>query len=190
MSATTDTDQVYEEPLDDEIEPGLPPRPRRKLLNRWTGGLIVVLIAALGFIGGVLVQKGQGSSASGQSQAGGFPGAGFRGAQGGGAAGGLTIGTIADKHGPFVYVKTSDGTVIKVRTTVNSKITRNAKSSRARLHPGDTVVVQGTTSSSGVVRATQVSATAADAAGAGGFPGGGGGFPGGGGGTGAAPTGP
>jgi hypothetical protein len=179
MSVATDTDQVYEEPLDDEVEPGLPPRPRRRLLNRWTAGLGVILIAALGFIGGVLVQKGQGSSTSGQGQAAGFPGGGFRqAAGGGGAAGGLTIGTISDKHGPFVYVKTSDGTVIKVRTTANSKITRTATSSRRRLHPGDTVIVQGATSSSGVVRAMRITATASDA---------GGGFPGG---AGAAPTGP
>jgi hypothetical protein len=182
MSAVSDTDQVHDEPLEDEVEPGLPPRARRRLLNRWTGGLAVVLIAALGFIGGVLVQKGHGTSTTGNNQAAAFPGGGFRRGAGGAASAGLTVGTISDKHGPFVYVKTSDGTVVKVRTTANSKITRNATSSARRLHPGDTVVVEGATSSSGTVRATQITATAAGA--------GRGGFLGGGGFAGAAPGGP
>jgi hypothetical protein len=40
-------------------EPELPPRPRRRLMTPLTASLLGVLLAALGFIGGVLVQKGQ-----------------------------------------------------------------------------------------------------------------------------------
>jgi hypothetical protein len=62
-------DQWAEEPLDE-----LPPRPRRRLLG--AGGnpiplaLLGVLLLACGFIGGVLVEKGQTSSSSSGAAAG------------------------------------------------------------------------------------------------------------------------
>jgi hypothetical protein len=62
-------DQWAQEPMDE-----LPPRPRRRLLG--TGGspvplaLLGVLLIACGFIGGVLVEKGQTSSPSGAAAAG------------------------------------------------------------------------------------------------------------------------
>src|SRR5262245_23172028 len=79
----------------------LPPRPRRKLLTPLTGALLAVLIAAGGFIGGVLVEKGQTGGGGGgggpaanfaalASRAGGaFPGA------GGDAAGNVTVGKVS-----------------------------------------------------------------------------------------------
>jgi hypothetical protein len=188
------------EPAEPEewYDPGdeLPPRPRRRLLTPVTGVLAAVLLAGAGFIGGVEVQKHQGGSAS----AAGGPGAaaaagpgGFRGggaARGGapgpagGGAGAPTVGTVSSAHGDVLYVKDASGTTVRVRTTSASKIVRTAGSSVRAVHPGDTVVVQGSTAKDGTVKATRVSATAAGAGGlGGGFAGGGfggGGFPGGG----------
>ena len=98
---------------------------------------------------------------------------------------------MANKRGSTLYVKDSNGNTIRVKTTSHSKINRTATAGVGAIHPGDTVVVQGTKSSSGTVTATQINATSSAAAsglaglfgGGGGF--GGGAFGGGGGGSGA-----
>jgi hypothetical protein len=168
------------EPAPDER--ALPPRPRRRLVTPASTLLAAVLIGALGFIGGVEVQKGQadstGSSGAGAGTGtraalgGAAGGAGGAGAAGGaargafpgrGAQGNATIGSVANKRGSTLYVKDSDGNTIRVRTTSHSKINRNATASAGAIHPGDTVVVQGTKSSSGTITATQINATAAGA---------------------------
>jgi hypothetical protein len=193
-----DYDDVYEddwEPAPDEET--LPARPRRKLVTPVTAALAAVLVAAAGFIGGVKVQKHQdaGSASSGTPSAftagnasgaaggaggtrGGFPGRGG----GGQAQGNATVGSVTNKHGSTLYVKDGDGNTVRVKTTSHSKINRTASTTSGAIHPGDTVIVQGTKSSSGTIKATQVNATAAGATsglaglfGGGGFGGGGGG---------------
>jgi hypothetical protein len=67
---------------------------------------------------------------------------------------------VANVKGSTLYVTGPDGTTIKVKTNSNSKVTRNASSSAGAVHPGDTVVVQGSKASSGTVTATSVTATA------------------------------
>jgi hypothetical protein len=178
-----------------EDEP-LPKRPRRRLVTPISATLAGALVGALGFIGGVEVQKGQddgsnanggvaavasaggarsglgrGTGASGGPQAGGGPGAGQSNA---------TVGSVANKKGSTLYVKDSDGNLIRVKTTSHSKINRTASTTAGAIHPGDTVIVQGETSKSGTVTATQIQATAAGATsglaglfGGGGFGGGG-----------------
>jgi hypothetical protein len=151
----------------------LPPRaPRRKLVTPVRAALLALLLAAAGFIGGVEVQKGQGSSGTAAARASaptaaGATGRRFGGFAGGGgftgAAGNSTVGSVKSKNGPWLYVQDSDGTTVKVRTTTNSKVTRTAKASVSAIHPGDRVVVQGTTSASGTVTATQIIATSATA---------------------------
>jgi hypothetical protein len=191
-------DETYE----DDWEPApeeraLPPRRRRRLVTPASAVLAAVLVGALGFIGGVEVQKGQADSSTATTAggpaaaraglggaAGGGGGGGFAGP--GGARGNATVGTVANKRGSTLYVKDSDGTTIRVKTTSHSKINRTATASAGAIHPGDTVVVQGTKSSSGTITATQINATSSAAASglAGLFGGGGGlrGFGGGGGG--------
>lgn len=87
---------------DDPIEQELPPRPRRRLLSPVPIALLCVLLTVCGFIGGVLVEKGQSTSTfagSASSGSGGFAsrlaalrsggagaGGGARGAGGGAAA--------------------------------------------------------------------------------------------------------
>jgi Domain of unknown function (DUF5666) len=194
-------DDTYEDDWDPAPEErALPPRRRRRLVTPASALLAAVLIGALGFIGGVEVQKGRADSSTGTTAGGAAAArAGLGGAAGGGAGGGFagpggargnaTVGTVANKHGSSLYVKDSDGTTIRVNTTSHSKINRTATASAGAIHPGDTVVVQGTKSSSGTITATEINATSSAAASglAGLFGGGGGlrGFGGGGGGGGA-----
>jgi hypothetical protein len=182
-------------------EPALPPRPRRRLVTPASATLAAVLIAAVGFIGGVEVQKGQaddagaaGGAAGGAAVAAGATGGARGGFAGRGGQANATIGSVANKHGSTLYVKDSNGNTVRVKTTSHSKINRTATASAGAIHPGDTVIVQGTKSSSGTITATQINATSSSAAGglAGLFGGGGGaGFGGGagGGGAGGAPQG-
>ena len=123
-------------------ERALPPRRRRRLVTPASAALAAVLIAALGFIGGVEVQKGQADSAGGARRRR------RRGARracgaGAGAAAGArrlrraaaapratpTIGSVANKHGSTLYVKDSDGNTVRVKTTSHSKINRTASTS-------------------------------------------------------------
>jgi Domain of unknown function (DUF5666) len=173
-------------------ERALPPRQRRRLVTPASVALTAVLIAAVGFIGGVEVQKGQAddtpsAAAAGANGGGAGPaGAGAAGARGGfpgrgGAQGNATIGSVANKHGSTLYVKDSDGNTVRVKTTSHSKINRTATASAGAIHPGDTVIVQGTRSAGGTITATQINATSSSASGGlAGLFGGGGGFPGGG----------
>ncbi|QEC47438.1 hypothetical protein FSW04_07495 [Baekduia soli] len=157
----------YEEPLP-------PPRPRRRIVTPVTGALAAVVLVAAGFIAGVQVQKGQESSASGAPsglRAFAAPGAG-QGRQGavpgtqaaGGDAGATpTVGTVANTRGSTLYVVTNAGTTIRVRPQKGSTVTRTTKSHASAVHPGDTVIVRGTTAADGTLKATSVTATAANA---------------------------
>ena len=200
-------DDVDVDEYEDDWEPAtqeraLRPRPRRRLVTPASAALTAVLIAAAGFIGGVEVQKGQADSAGAAGGAGGgrtalAAGADGAGARGGfpgrgGAQGNATVGSVANKHGSTLYVKDSNGNTVRVKTTSHSKINRTASTSVGAIHPGDTVIVQGTKSAGGTVTATQINATSSSAAsGLAGLFGGGGGFRGAGaGGGGGAPQGP
>jgi hypothetical protein len=159
-------DQETTWPEDDFTPPA--PRPRRRLLTPLTGALAAVLLVALGFIGGVEVQKHSGGSAStgAPAAARGFPS--FAGGQGGppagfspggGAGGNATQGTVSYvKHG-VIYLKDSDGNTLKVKVSTGTDVTRTAKTAAAKVHPGDTIVVQGKTSGA-TITATSVTATA------------------------------
>jgi hypothetical protein len=140
----------------------LPRRPRRKLVSPVTATLAAVLIAALGFIGGVQVQKSSAGSATGSPRAAGFA-RGFT--PGGSGASDATIGTVANVNGKTLYVTDSSGATIRVKTTGSSKIARTAVAKVGAVHPGDTVIVQGAKSSSGTVKATSITATAKNATG-------------------------
>ena len=189
-------DDVDVDEYEDDWEPAtqerdLPPRRRRRLVTPVSAALTAVLIAAVGFIGGVEVQKGQADNSGAAGSAGGGRAALAAGASGagaaagarggfparGGAQGNATVGSVANKHGSTLYVKDSDGNTVRVKTTSHSKINRTATASVGAIHPGDTVIVQGTKSAGGTITATQINATSSSAAGGlGGFFGGGGGL--------------
>jgi hypothetical protein len=150
----------------------LPRRPRRRLLTPLPLALLGVLLVALGFIAGVLVEKGQGSSSSPSAAGtgGGFASrlralAGARGSSGSGsgvgasAAGGFTrptVGTVAYLEGDTLYVTDAEGNTIKVATSAGTSVTKNVKSSVGAIHPGETVTVSGTSGASGVVTAEAI----------------------------------
>jgi hypothetical protein len=170
-------DEAYYPELDE-----LPPRPRRKLLTPVTVLLLLVLFAAAGFVGGVLVQKGQGSSTStvgggfasrfGAAGATGASGAvsGFRSLFGGGAgSGGATIGTVSSVDGKKLYVTETSGNTVAVVTTAESKITKNESVGSNAIHPGDSVVVEGIAGSKGTVTASSVSDSGSSSSGTGGI---------------------
>jgi hypothetical protein len=165
-----EVDEGYYPELDE-----LPPRPRRKLLTPVTIVLLLVLWAAGGFIGGVLVQKGQqsgGSSVSGTGFAARFAargggatgGSGASGAAGsrfgslfGGGGSGATIGTVSSIDGKTLYVTETSGNTVAVLTTSSSKITKSESVHSGSIRPGDSVVVEGIAGSKGKITASSVS---------------------------------
>lgn len=149
--------------LAEEPDEELPPRPRRRLLAPVPLALSAILIAAVGFIAGVEVQKRQGSSGNGSP--GGFPAAvGAAASQSGAALGGTGAGAaargeVSSVKGNVLYVTDDDGTTAKVTVPSGASVTRSAEADARDVHPGDTVVVQGATRANGSVKASSVSAT-------------------------------
>ena len=166
---------------DESEEDELPPRPRGRLLRPLPLFLIAVAIAAAGFLGGVLAQKGsEGSSAAA------FPGGGgalpsFAGKEGpgaettaggaegatsgglptfGGASNAAASGTVTSVEGHTIYVKEADGTVVAVKIGDGATVTRNSEVAAKKIHPGDSVTVEGSKNGS-TVKASSVAATEA-----------------------------
>lgn len=150
----------------------LPRRARARLLTPFTVLLMLVLFAACGFIGGVLVQKQQqttatvvgaaastrlGTGATGASGATGGFGGRFSSLLGGGAGSRATVGTVTNIDGRKLFVTTAAGTMVEVLTTPESKITKSVSVGSKSVHPGDSVVVSGIKASNGSVTASSVS---------------------------------
>ena len=132
-------------------------------------GMLVILLVAAGFWGGVTVEKGRsGSGGSAAALAARFGRAGSGGGGlsgfpfGGGTTGSSTgtTGTVSVVSGNTLYVLTSAGALTKVTLSPSTKITRNANAKADGLRPGDTVTVQGATSANGNVTASSITATA------------------------------
>ncbi|HWK30238.1 MAG TPA: hypothetical protein VNS09_26960 [Solirubrobacter sp.] len=167
---------MIDDTLDLEVEE-LPRRPRRKLVTPVGIAAAAVAVAALGFLGGVQAQKSRGGSGTPAVARFGGTGGRVQQPQPGGAE--ATVGTVSDVDGSTLYVDGSDGTTVKVKLAKGGTVTRTATSQVKAIHPGDTVVVQGETASSGTVVASSIRATASNAGG-GGFGGAPGAAPGGG----------
>jgi hypothetical protein len=161
-----------------DLEEELPRRERRRLVTPVGVVAVAVAIAALGFLGGVQVQKSRGTDTPTGRLAGGFPGAGGTGAAAGRTGAGAqaqtdaTIGEVSSVDGKTIYVDDATGNTLKVKLAKGGKVTRTATADADTIHPGDTVIVQGETASSGTVVASSIRATASNAAAAGGFGGG------------------
>ena len=167
---TSQQDAEWDEPEE------IPARPRRKLLTPLPVTMLAVLIAALGFWAGVKVQKSQGSSAGASSLASAFAGlragasagkgkgtagsssavpSGFPGAGGvAGVAGSsnVTTGEVTYVNGDTIYVSNSDGNTVKVLAGEGTRITETVTTHVHSIHPGDTVVVQGSRTPAGRLR--------------------------------------
>jgi uncharacterized protein DUF5666 len=164
-------------PLGDwyEAEHGQLAPAARRLLSPLPLGMIALLIALIGFIGGVLVQKGQGGSSS--SGPVGLLASLRSGAGGsnpfGGGSGGPTIGTVSNVNGKTLYVSDPQGNTFKVMIGTGATVTRSAKSTASQIHPGDSVIIQGARNPNGTINAQSVSASAQGTRPAGLFGGGG-----------------
>jgi len=162
-------DTWAEEPLEE-----LPPRPRRRLFAPLPLALLGVLLLACGFIGGVLVEKGQSTSTSSAGAASGLAsrfaalragssGGGASGAAGaasafagGAGGGGATAGSVAYLDGSTLYVTTAEGNTVKVTTSPATTVTKTVKAEVKGIHPGETVTVTGATGSNGAVSAESI----------------------------------
>ena len=176
-------------PLDDgELTTVLTRRPRAKLPSV-TLILAAIVVASAGFLGGALVGKHYGTSgnsslaaafrglaarasASASASPGassGAAGSGFAG-RGGGLFGGgnATIGTIKLVDGATVYVQTTAGDIVQVKTSSGTKVTISETVPVKDLQPGETVIVEGSKNASGAVAATSISQTTLGAGGFGG----------------------
>lgn len=173
-------DAATGEGFDEHLE-GLPPRRRLRLLTPVTGVLTGLLLAALGFVAGVAVEKsragqagatgsaeGGGQRGAGQGEAAG--GAGQHGGAGAPAAGNRAnlVGQVSSVRGRVLYVTDSQGNTIRVSVPAGGSVARMSSSRVSRIQPGDTVVVQGSRGRGGAVTAGSVRATDASLGGAGG----------------------
>ncbi len=166
---------------DESGEPELPPRPSGRLLRPLPLFLIAAAIAAAGFLGGVLAQKGSEGSSGAALPGGGLPslasggptasgaeagastGGGSEGEAGvlpssGGASNAAATGTVTSVEGRTIYVKEADGNVVAVKIGDGATVTRNSEVVAKKIHPGDSVTVEGSKNGS-TVRASSVTAT-------------------------------
>jgi hypothetical protein len=165
----------------EEPEELLPRRPRRRLIgaggNPLALALLAVLLAACGFIGGVLIEKGETSSSPSAGSAAASLASRFRALRGAAstgtssstatgsaaassATGGFTrptAGTVAYLAGSTLYVTNAEGNTIKVTTSAATSVTKTVKASVKGIHPGETVTVSGETGRSGTVSAESIS---------------------------------
>jgi hypothetical protein len=179
-SAAVGAHDAYE-PIDEDDwldEPEeLPRRPRRRLLG--AGGnpiflaLLGLLLIACGFIGGVLIEKGETSSSSPTGSAASSLASRFRALRGGAAGAGAsaaggssgsssgfarpTAGTVSFLSGDTLYVTTSEGNTVKVTTSPGTTVTKSVKTSVSGIHPGETVTVTGEAGTGGAVSAESIS---------------------------------
>jgi hypothetical protein len=132
--------------------------------------LVGVVVLVVGFLGGILTHRayaGSGTTNTGTTAAGPngngnglrgyrFPGA--SGAPNGGTGNGFggTVGTVDHVSGNTVYVKTSDGKIVKVTVGSSTTISITKDGKVTDLAAGQSVVVQGQTGSDGSVTANRI----------------------------------
>lgn len=163
-------------PRAEHLAEELQARPPRAKLPRVTLALGSAALVAVGFAGGVLVQKhfGHGSGTNAPNRAAAFasafarngsgagPGAGTgRGAGGGGFGGfgGNSIsGTVTVVSGDTLYVTAANGTVYTVKTSGSTTVSISSSGTLSQLKPGQTVTIAGSADSAGTVTATSITA--------------------------------
>ena len=173
---TPDPDVEIPQDSADQEPPFAPPPGRRRprFFNRKTAVLGALVTCAAGFFGGVQVEKSQLSTAAaatspstGAGAAAAGAGSGRAGFAFGGGAGAGTFGTVSSVSGNTLYVTEASGNAIKVTVSSATKLTKNQSVSKSSVRPGDSVVIQGATNSSGTIAATSVSDSGTRTAGTG-----------------------
>jgi hypothetical protein len=111
-------------------------------------------LAVVGFLTGALVQKHFGkSSDSSQSTA---TTAGGRNPAVVVPAANVTTGTVKFVEGNTVYVQTTDGKIVTVKTSGSTAVQVTANGALADLSPGAQLNVEGSAAGDGVINATKV----------------------------------
>jgi hypothetical protein len=145
----------------------LPLRRRRLHAPSARTVLVSLILASVGFGGGVLEARHKGVTTSPASTGGAFTAAAAArtgAAAGQGGAGSMTFGTVKLVDGDTIYLTTTDGSVVKVTTSNSTKVQVSTTSASTALTAGATVVVQGTADASGNVTATSISQSATSSA--------------------------
>lgn len=128
--------------------------------NRWTWALIGLLVLAIGFTLGALVQQQFGSSGTpttftpGQFR----PGSPSGSADGGDVAPpqGITVGTVKLVDGENLYVEDQSGATVKVKVPSTASVTASQDVPLSSLDPGTTVIIRGETDADGIITADSV----------------------------------
>ncbi|MEU5993964.1 hypothetical protein ABZ806_33750 [Spirillospora sp. NPDC047418] len=179
-----DAELLSDSPFDDDLDTALASaRPRPRPLSGPTLYLAAGILLVAGFLGGVQAQKwssdDSGASGAGPAPAGGYaggrppggyggmPGGGMPGGmgpdgmgpggRGGAAAGDTTTGTVVKISGSTLYLRTTSGQTVQVRTSGTTKIRITEDGALKDLGSGATVTVRGTKDANGTVTATTVS---------------------------------
>ncbi|GIG01833.1 hypothetical protein [Catellatospora citrea] len=169
---TRESDATVEAPMDDLVA-GLAKANRGPWLTRSTGTMLALVLALGGFLAGVQVQKNFGTTAAAATtggatgnRPGGFRGGtgAFSGGQQGAFPGGQQAaapitGKVKLVDGTTVYLETSDGRLLTVKTGDTTTVQTTDKITLKDLAAGTDVTVQGTTSDT-TVTATTITAAA------------------------------
>ena len=166
MSDTLATTTVDLQTIDDDDADfaELPPKRRVPLITKL---LLVGILVAAGFGGGVMIQKNLGASSASASSAfpnfAGGPPAGFptgggtgRGSTGATGSGPVVVGTVVSVSGNDVTVKDLGGTTHVVHVTATTGLASTGVDWSTSLQTGATVSVNGTKADDGSVTATTV----------------------------------
>lgn len=162
-------DQILDRPivmgdLDTEL------KQNKRSVGKATIGLVAAVLLVGAFFGGVATHAALAKPATttnnatpGNGNGRQFPGGGqFPGGQGnngqtpGGGFRGGTAGTIDHIDGTTVYVKTQNGSIVKVSTTDSTQVRITQQGKLSDLKPGETVLVQGNTGTDGTVSANAI----------------------------------
>jgi hypothetical protein len=162
--------KLSDDPFDDDLAGQL--RAKAPLaVTKVTVVLASLVLIVAGFVGGVLVQKNFGATASSTNRGNNLPAAlASRGAGGGGTftggTGGVgrngataapaTTGKVTLVDGSTVYITTDNGDVVIVHTNTSTAVKSEQTSAVKDLAVGSTVTVSGSTGSDGSVTATQI----------------------------------
>jgi hypothetical protein len=158
------------EPGDDDLERQISGKAFRQKVNKITVVLAGLTLVVGGFVAGSLVQKDAGTSSNSALPSSGAPGGNF-GGQGFPGAGGTgtdntgtgqgargTAGTVKVIDGSTIYVTTSSGDTVVVKTDGDTKVSASRSGTLKSLKVGQSVTVQGQTGSDGSVTASSVTA--------------------------------
>lgn len=137
-------------PETSELDSALAKPARSKRSFSSTMLLVLGVVVAVGFVGGLLLGRAT-APENAANLPGNFPG-------GGNLPGGdgFTAGTIQSVDGDTIYVETADGETVEVRTSGDTDVQVTSEGSVDDLAEGETVIVQGDQQEDGSLDATSI----------------------------------